>query len=106
MSERIQPEECVTRPGATTWMYEQLEAATRKIDNDAIEIRRLQRQVTELQSRGNGLLEEARAARREARGLRRVLEEAIGLLALERDARAVDGLYDALDRLGVKEAGR
>jgi hypothetical protein len=62
--------------GATTWLRAELEVATKKIDNDALAICRLERQVTDLQRRGNELLEEARAARREAAGLRALLNAA------------------------------
>lgn len=86
MEERIQPEQCIARPGATTWLHEQLEAATKKIDNDAIEIRRLQKQVTELQQRGSELLEDARAARREAKGLREVLAAVVKMHGDDEDA--------------------
>lgn len=66
-------------PDSVDSLRAELAKASKKIDDDAIERRRLEIQVTDLQRRGNELLAEARAARGEAKALRKILDALIGV---------------------------
>jgi hypothetical protein len=55
-------------------LREERDAATKKIDADALLVECQRRRITELQARGNELLEDARASKRQVEGLRIALD--------------------------------